>query len=193
MADAGIHPNSVSYAGIVFTFVGASLLVISPRIAPVPAALCLFIFPLFVTLRSVCNLIDGMIAVEGGKQTPSGEIYNDFPDRVSDPLMFIAAGYAIISTHWGVAAGWAAALASVIVAYTRMLGGAAGAKQYFTGPMAKTHRMLVISLASLAAGIERLTLGTTHALLVGLIVIIVGCIVTVARRLRRITRELESR
>ncbi len=193
MADAGIQPNTVSYAGVVFTFAGASLLVISPRLSAVPAALCLFAFPLFVTLRSICNLIDGMIAVEGGKQTPSGEIYNDFPDRISDPLMFVAAGHAIIDVHWGVIAGWAAALASVIVAYTRMLGGAAGAKQYFSGPMAKTHRMLVISLTSLAGGVERLTLSTTHALLVGLIIIILGCIVTIARRLRLITRELESR
>ena len=32
-----------------------------------------------------------MVAVEGGKSTPSGELFNDIPDRVVDPLILVAA------------------------------------------------------------------------------------------------------
>lgn len=193
MSDAGIRPNTVSIASVVSIVAGAILLILSPRLRPWPAALCLFAFPLFVLLCSICNLIDGMIAVEEGRRTASGEIYNDFPDRISDPLMFIAAGYAALDPQWGIPLGWGAALASVLVAYTRMLGGAAGAGQYFIGPMAKTHRMLVISVACLGAGIERIVVGGSWSLIVGLGIVIAGCIVTIVRRLGRIVAELETR
>ncbi|WP_419671255.1 hypothetical protein [Aliarcobacter butzleri] len=36
-----------------------------------------------------------MVALEGGKSTKSGELFNDIPDRVSDSLLFIALGYSI--------------------------------------------------------------------------------------------------
>lgn len=41
----------------------------------------------FIQCRLLCNLFDGMVAVEGGKSTPSGELFNDIPDRVADPLI----------------------------------------------------------------------------------------------------------
>ena len=40
-----------------------------------------------VQLRLLCNLLDGMVAVEQGKQTPFGVLYNEMPDRVSDSAL----------------------------------------------------------------------------------------------------------
>ncbi len=46
-----------------------------------------------IQLRLVCNLIDGMVAIEGGMKSPVGGLYNEVPDRIADPLLLIAAGY----------------------------------------------------------------------------------------------------
>gem|GEM_PF-69694 len=192
MQAAGIRPNTVSITSVVTMVIGATVLSICQSGSNTIGAIGLFLFPLFILVRSICNLIDGMIAVEGGEQTASGEIFNDFPDRISDPIMLVVVGYAAIERDWGVPLGWAAALSSVVVAYARMLGTAAGASPQFIGPMAKTHRMLVISIACIAAGCERLVLESTWSLVAGLGVVVIGCVYTTVRRLRRSIRELES-
>ena len=53
-----------------------------------------------IQLRLLCNLFDGMVAVEGGFKTKSGEIYNELPDRVADVLILAGAGYAMPSSEW---------------------------------------------------------------------------------------------
>ena len=56
-------------------------------------------------LRLLCNMLDGMVAVEGGKGSRTGEIYNEVPDRIADPLLLVPAGYAI-GLPYGVELGW---------------------------------------------------------------------------------------
>ena len=34
-----------------------------------------------IQLRLLCNMLDGMVAVEHGRATPVGALYNDVPDR----------------------------------------------------------------------------------------------------------------
>ena len=55
--------------------------------------------------RLLCNMLDGMVAIEGGRQTKSGEIFNDLPDRIADALIFICAGYAARMRPFGVELG----------------------------------------------------------------------------------------
>ena len=97
--------------------------------------------------RLLCNMLDGMVAIEGGRQTKSGEIFNDLPDRVADAVIFVCAGYAAREHPFGVELGYIAAILAVFTAYVRMLGGASGLKQSFIGPMAKQHRMFTLTLA----------------------------------------------
>ena len=47
-----------------------------------------------IQLRLAANMFDGMVAIETGKASPTGAIYNEIPDRVSDAAMFLGAGYA---------------------------------------------------------------------------------------------------
>ena len=47
-----------------------------------------------VQLRLVCNLLDGMVAIEGGKSTATGALFNEIPDRLADPLFLVPLGYA---------------------------------------------------------------------------------------------------
>jgi hypothetical protein len=74
-----------------------------------------------------------------------------------------------------------------------MLGGATGVSQPFIGPMAKPQRMAVLGAVSVAAAVERLVAGGNWSLVAGLAIISMGCVVTIARRLRHIVAELESR
>jgi phosphatidylglycerophosphate synthase len=143
--------------------------------------------------RLLCNMLDGMVAIEGGRQTKSGEIYNDLPDRVADALIFICAGYAARMHSFGVELGYIAATLAVFTAYVRMLGGASGLKQSFIGPMAKQHRMFTLSLACVLSIFETRFLSAGTILWAALIVINIGCIATSWRRTARIARELEAR
>jgi len=60
MAEAGITPNSISVASVVFAALGAVCLLVSP--VGWGAIAC----AVGIQLRLLCNLIDGMVAVEGG-------------------------------------------------------------------------------------------------------------------------------
>ena len=91
----------------------------------------------------MCNLLDGMVAIEGGKKSPVGSLYNEFPDRIADSLFIVALGYAI---GWP-ALGWFGALAAALTAYIRVFGGSLGFDQDFRGPMAKQQRMTVLTAA----------------------------------------------
>ena len=148
---------------------------------------------LSVQLRLLCNLLDGLMAVEGGLKSKTGDIFNDLPDRVSDSLTLVCAGYAAtLFSVWTPPLGWAAALGAVMTAYVRILASVVGTTQDFIGPMAKQHRMALITAACLVAAIES-TLGRpSFAIPFALLVIVLGSSLTVIRRTRRILQALES-
>lgn len=81
----------------------------------------------------------------------------------------------------------------MLTAYARVLGGAAGARQHFLGPMAKQHRMALLSAAAVVAAMfDGVPAGRFRVLAVVLSIIIVGLLVTTVRRLHRVRRELEE-
>lgn len=96
--------------------------------------------------RLICNLLDGMVAIEGGQKSPVGPIYNELPDRISDIIIFLGLGYGLWMFSWAAYLGWAAALFSVMTAYVRLLGGSCGLEQQFLGPFAKQQRMAILTL-----------------------------------------------
>jgi len=155
-------------------------------------ALWLVVAAIAIQLRLICNLLDGMVAVEGKLGSKSGEIYNDLPDRIADPLILVAAGYAVPFV-FGPALGWLAGLLAVFTAYTRLLGAATGAGQDFRGPMAKPQRMAVMTVASLGEIAAGLLHYAGYVFIAALALVILGCIVTIARRTANIKRILESR
>jgi phosphatidylglycerophosphate synthase len=141
---------------------------------------------LLIQLRLLCNLLDGMVAIEGGLHTASGEIYNDLPDRVSDALILVAAGYSLAWPGFAHELGWAASLLAVMTAYVRVLGGACGLPQEFTGPMAKPQRMAVMTAGCVLA------LWDSRALALALMVVAAGSLMTLAVRVRRVIRNMEK-
>jgi phosphatidylglycerophosphate synthase len=146
-----------------------------------------------VQLRLLCNMLDGMLAIEGGMKSKLGDLWNDIPDRLSDTFILVGAGYGV---EWlvpgGSALGWCAALFAAITAYVRVLGGALGTPQYFTGPMAKQHRMFVVTLGALVSALQSVWTRPGLAMAPALVIIVVGSAMTTVRRIEAIARDLQK-
>ena len=189
LSAAAITPNQISMASMVMAaLAGAGFWLAGTADAGWRAAL-LLAAALFCQLRLLCNLFDGMVAIEGGKQAPDGPFWNEFPDRIADILIFVGAGYGA-----GVPAlGWAAAGLAVLTAYTRELGRTCGLPADFSGPMAKQHRMATITAAALLSLLEPLWRGHNEVLVIALWLIAVGAALTTLRRAANVVRALRIR
>jgi phosphatidylglycerophosphate synthase len=193
LAARGVRPNSVSGAGVGFATMAGVAFVMSASAEDAARAALVIVAAAAIQLRLLCNLLDGMLAVEEGLKTPTGEIANDLPDRVSDVVILVGAGYAVRDPTWLPALGWAAAIAAVFTAYVRVLGGSLHLTQHFIGPMAKQHRMFALTLASLLAAAEALADTSARAIPAALALIVAGSIVTAIRRTRRLVAEVNER
>lgn len=190
---ARLTPNIVSMLGIVFAF-GALLNLTEagepfawkPWVFLVIAATC-------IQLRLLCNMLDGLLAIEGGLKTKNGDLFNEIPDRIADIAILLGVGLGVRELPWGVTVGWATALAAVLTAYVRLLGGSFGFAQDFSGPMAKQHRMFVVTIGCLAAAVEHPIRHTMWSLYAALWIVFLGSLVTVVRRTIRLDRQLEAR
>ncbi len=182
LARTALTPNQISLLSVVFASAGAALLLYWPTpIGLVLVALC-------VQLRLLCNLLDGMVAVEGGKGSAIGVLYNELPDRVADSLLLVPLGYAA-GQPW---LGWLCALLAALTAYVRVTGGSHGLAQDFRGPQAKPQRMFVMTLACIATAVELLLHDSAHVLTVALVLIAVGSAWTCIARTRAIASQLRA-
>lgn len=188
----GARPNVISMLSVVFACAAAVALLLTRSAPPRWQAALFVVAALGIQLRLLCNLLDGMVAIEGGRKTRSGELFNELPDRLSDVLILVCAGYAETAATWGEALGWAAAVLAVLTAYVRAFGASLTGAQHFVGPMAKPHRMAVMTVACLAAAVQAWLGAAPSVLPLGLALVVVGCVVTLVRRTRRILADLEA-
>jgi phosphatidylglycerophosphate synthase len=193
LARIGVRPNAVSIAGIGFAAASAFAFAVTPDLDREVRAAVLVAAAAGIQLRLLCNLLDGMLALEHGLHSKLGGIYNEVPDRLADILILVGAGYAVRDLPYGITLGWAAALAAVFTAYVRVFAGSIGAAQHFIGPMAKQHRMFTLTVATLAAAAETLAGAPARAIGIGLAVIVAGSILTAIRRTSRIVAEVNAR
>jgi phosphatidylglycerophosphate synthase len=183
LVKCGLRPNQVSILSSVFAILGGISLLLASRSDGAGAKILLLVGGLLgIQLRLLCNLTDGLMAVEGGKKTLDGEFFNDFPDRISDVVLLLFVGYSLAGPAFP-AFAWAASLGAVLTAYIRVLGSSMGAPHYFLGPMAKQHRMAVLNLGVVGSCVEVLLWGTfQYSLAVAIVVILFGTLVTCVRR-----------
>lgn len=141
-------------------------------------------------------MLDGMVALASGKASWRGEILNDLPDRISDVLIFAGvahSGWASpIVGYWG-------AIFALLTAYVGMLGQAVGVQREFSGMMSKPWRMVTLHAGAWATlgwlwrndgtvGFGRLTILDWACLIV-----VAGCLQTMAIRLKRILAALRAK
>ncbi|MCA1442737.1 CDP-alcohol phosphatidyltransferase family protein [Ensifer sp. IC4062] len=178
MASRAITPNQISQASMVAAALAGGAFFLAGQNTGTTRIVCLLLAALFCQLRLLCNLFDGMVAVEGGKGEPDGPFWNEFPDRVADLLIFTGLGYGIGTPGLG----WAAGAFAVLTAYVRELGRATGNPSDFSGPMAKQHRMATVTAAAAISILEPLWQGHNEVLTIALWVVALGAAMTAFRR-----------
>jgi phosphatidylglycerophosphate synthase len=186
----GIHPNLVSYssiaasaaAGLGFWRSGDHPWLLLPAVG-------------FCYLRLWLNMLDGMVALASGKASPTGEIVNELPDRVSDVVIFAGVAHSGLCHPF---AGYWAAIFALFVAYVGTLGQAVGAHREFSGSMSKPWRMVAlhvgawITLGLLWWGDGRIRHGGLTVLDWTIVAIVIGCVQTICVRLNRIVKDLRG-
>ncbi len=187
-----VSPNAISVASLVVALAAGACLVLEPRIdCPTCAALLLLAAGVCIQLRLLCNLLDGMVSVEGGRKTAVGGLYNEIPDRFADVAIVVGAGNAGARIPCASALGWGCAALALMTAYLRALGQTLGAPALYLGPMAKQQRMAVMTLACIASAFavrwQRVPEVLEAALLA---LILLGTLITCWRRIHAIAAVL---
>lgn len=146
VAATGISPNAISVIGLGFAAL-AGLLFASTSWSPGPSPWAWAAGAIFVQLRLLANMLDGMVAEDTGKKSPLGEFFNEIPDRLADVFILLGLGFARESDPF---LGIAAAGLALFTAYLRVFRAAVGAGHDFGGPLAKPQRMFLVTLGALA-------------------------------------------
>jgi phosphatidylglycerophosphate synthase len=177
----GLRPNHVSLIGIGFAGLAAWCLATRADCWG-----CLLIAAVGIQLRLLCNMLDGLMAVEGGAGSKTGDLFNEVPDRIEDAIILTAAGYGGGCPE----AGWLATTLAILTAYLRAFAGSLGLRQDFCGPGAKPHRMFVMTLGCLLAAGDLHFNGTNRVLGPAVWLVAALAALTVLRRLVRLHRNL---
>ncbi|MFN3524554.1 MAG: CDP-alcohol phosphatidyltransferase family protein [Paracoccus sp. (in: a-proteobacteria)] len=188
LASTPITPNQISLASIAAALVaGGAFWAVGSADGGGRVAL-LVLAALGCQVRLICNLMDGLVAIEAGRQAPDGPFWNEFPDRIADIAILAGLGLGL-----GLPAlGWAAAALAVLTAYTRELGRSCGLAADFSGPMAKPQRMALVTAGALIAVLEPLWSAGNTVLWITLWLVMLGTALTVARRAWRIVSALNA-
>ncbi len=191
MLRAGIRPNQVSVMSAVFA-AGSAACLLSLSCGCLSPILLWFFAAGGIQLRLICNLMDGMLAVEGGLKTTNGDLYNEFPDRLSDTFILAALGYAG-GDEISILLGWLCAAGALMTACIRMHGASLVGTHDFRGPMAKPQRMALATATCIIMAILAATTSRFSPLPWILGVMLVGIIITVFRRLLALSRALREK
>ncbi|MCB1235871.1 MAG: CDP-alcohol phosphatidyltransferase family protein [Verrucomicrobiae bacterium] len=186
----GVRPNQVSVFSVVFAVAGVSCLWL--REVGMPHWLAWLACAAGIQLRLLCNLMDGMLAIEGGLRSPNGDLYNEAPDRLADTVILAGIGMAS-GTEWARNLGWLAACGALSTAWTRSHGASLLGRHDFRGPMAKPHRMALATGLCLVLSVLDGRGGGAAALVWGLGAMNAGIAITLIRRLRGISRDLRAK
>jgi phosphatidylglycerophosphate synthase len=194
LAKGGVSPDLISASGIAFALLGGAAFAVSGQNEGVLRGALLLLGAVCIQLRLLCNVMDGMVAVEHGKGGPLGPIWNELPDRASDVLLLVGAGYGAqqAGPDLGVALGWLTAVLAVSTAYVRELGRALGQSADFSGPLAKPQRMALLTALAVVSVIEGAWGWQGETLLFGLGVAAVLTGVTVFNRVRNLARGMKA-
>lgn len=197
---SGISPNAISVLSIIFAAGSMTCFLFVPdQTTPLANALLWFGAAAGIQFRLLCNLMDGMVAVEGGKASATGPIFNEVPDRIADVFILVGAGYStriepgVIKLFETLPLGWSCAVLAMATAYVRLLQGTLTGEQSFMGPMAKQHRMAVLTLGALIALGESLAGREPVAIYWALLIIFIGALLTFFRRLNLIVQGLKAK
>jgi phosphatidylglycerophosphate synthase len=133
-----VHPNTVSYLSLFFSFLAGAMLAFSTCFEPL-----LYTAPFFFFFRLYCNTVDGMVATQSGMRSEKCAVLSELPDRISDTLIFIGLALSGLANAY---LTFAIIFGMLFCGYVGALGKAMGVRRQFGGLMGKQQRMFVLAL-----------------------------------------------
>ncbi len=185
MAKQNIQPNFLSVMSMVFGLL-SFIAFYAYHKTNSHVVLYMLIAIIGVAGRGLMNIMDGMVAIEHGKKSAVGGLFNEVPDRVSDTFLIMGAGLLIKNLPYGFDLAYIASALAIATAYIRNLGASLNCGHFFIGPMAKTHRMAMIVAGCVAS------IWFSDVFYYILMVMNVGLIITCYRRLHKIYVTLKN-
>jgi phosphatidylglycerophosphate synthase len=188
LAKRQISPNAISILSVVFSVL-AFFCFYFVSINHYLLLLAAF----FIQMRLLCNLFDGMVAIEYNKKSVYGNLFNDVPDRIADLIIIIGLGICSKSIEYNSYAmtfAWLNASLAIMTAYLRVLGTSLGAPTNFSGIMAKPQRMALVTFAAILKFFWR---WHPSFLFIALVVMSSGLVMTIFTRIRIIAMDLKMR
>lgn len=194
LARHNVSPNTISVFSIFFSLLSFLAFYLDYESSPFNADDSIrcshYIFMVLAIVgiqgRLIMNLLDGMVAVEHNKKSVVGGLYNEVPDRISDTLTLLGVGYFVKDLPYGMDLAYLAIILSVATAYIRTLGASLNVGHFFTGPMAKQHRMALVCVGCVVGMFYMPVFYYVLALMN------VGLVITCWRRLSKIVTALKS-
>jgi phosphatidylglycerophosphate synthase len=195
LAKGHVQPNLISATSVAFAVLGGALLAVSGVMPDWGRPVAMIVAAGCIQGRLLCNLLDGMVAVEHGEGSKTGPIWNELPDRFADLMFLVGAGYSAygFNRNLGPDLGWLAGSLAILTAYVRELGRGLGFPADFGGPMAKQQRMAALTFLCLVAAVEPFWGGHGLVMVAGLIAIVIGTALTLTGRVSRLARALAAR
>lgn len=189
LAHNNFTPNNISIFSVVFSLIALIAFYLSAqnRLFLLLAAAC-------IQLRLLCNLFDGMVAIEFNKKSIYGNLFNDIPDRFADVFIIMGAGifsfYNEKAFSSGLDLAWINSILAVLTAYIRVLGASVGSPMFFSGVMAKPQRMAILTITTLLAIIPNNQIPFIY---IALFLMLIGQIFTIISRINLIANDLKTK
>ena len=100
LASTSVTPNQISGASVVMASIAGGAFWATAHTSGGARVLLLVLAAAACQARLICNLMDGLVAVEAGKRAPDGAFWNEFPDRIADIVIIVGLGMAASAPPW---------------------------------------------------------------------------------------------
>lgn len=175
---ARVSPDAVTLAAVPVAMLGGLALLASPGWPP-----ALLAVPALAALRLLLNLLDGALARRSGRSHARGELLNELCDRLADVAFLAPIAVLPGASPTIVLLG---VIVAVLASYVGITARAAGGRRIYRGMLSKPGRMVLVSVAAVAA----LAAGPVAWAWFGPLLLI-GATLTLAERLLDAFRQLD--
>jgi phosphatidylglycerophosphate synthase len=173
-----IHPTVINVLGLVCSiFMG--IILYNHHAYP----FALLLIPVLAFARTAFNALDGLVSRELHIASRFGEVLNEFIDRASDAIIFIALG---LSGQFYVLAS-ITVIVILLNSYLGIVSKAAGGSRQYGGFIGKADRMIYVSIASFLVFVFKSDIIWQYLF----IFLLLGTLISIVQRFGAIKKELE--
>lgn len=181
LISTGIKPNTITWAGLFFTIIGAYFF----------SRGMFFWGGVMIVVAGTCDVLDGMVARKTGLKSKFGAFFDSTIDRYSDILIFLGIAIYFNSLFVHVLIVFTIT-GTLLTSYTRARAGALKI-DCKVGMMQRPERITYIAAAAVFDGLIGGLFSMEH-FLVKLVVVFIAVVsnITVIQRVAHVKKELEK-